>query len=424
MDKIRIGVLGVKRGTSMIYYCEHAQNAEVVAICDKWEEGLRKTEKELNDDRITFYTDFDEFINHDMDAVVLANYGNEHAPFAIRCLNRGLHVYSEVTACQHMKEAVELVEAVERSGKVYALGEQYCFMPATMEMKRLYQAGKIGELELADCEYAHDASGGWHRLTFGEPGHWRNYAYSTFYCTHSIGPILHATGLRPVSVTGFESYHNERRSSVGAKTASFGISMLTLNNGAIVKALNGNLRISTLWYCMYGSEGKLENSRSILKNGGISLLNAEFAEKGSHENYTREYYTPERPPLKGDFETANFNDHGGADYYCMQGFIDRIRGDENADYIDVYEAMDMTLPGMFAYRSLLQGGIPLDVPDLRDPAQRDLYRNDTTCTDPKAAGDMLVPAYSRGEVEIDPAVYERVKNNFIREMEDGTFQSE
>ena len=110
MDKIRIGVLGVKRGTSMIYYCEHAQNAEVVAICDKWEEGLRKTEKELNDDRITFYTDFDEFLNHDMDAVVLANYGNEHAPFAIKCLNRGLHVYSEVTACQHMKEAVELVE--------------------------------------------------------------------------------------------------------------------------------------------------------------------------------------------------------------------------------------------------------------------------------------------------------------------------
>ncbi len=425
MDKIRIGVLGVKRGTSMIYYCERAQNAEVVAICDKWEEGLRKTEKELNDDRITFYTDFDEFINHDMDAVVLANYGNEHAPFAIKCLNHGLHVYSEVTACQHMKEAVELVVAVERSGKVYALGEQYCFMPAPMEMKRLYREGKIGELEFADCEYAHDASPAWHRLTFGDPTHWRNYAYSTFYCTHSVGPIIHATGLRPVSVTGFESYLNDRRSSVGAKTASFGISMITLNNGAIIKALNGNLRRSTLWYCMYGSAGKLENSRSIVKNGGVARLYVELEERGhDDELVTRDNYIPKRPPLEGNFEETSFNDHGGADFYCMQGFINRIRGDENADYIDVYEAMDMTLPGMFAYRSLLKGGVPVDVPDLRDHAQRDLYRNDTTCTDPKAAGDMLVPAYSRGEVEIDPSVYDKVRANFIREMEDGTFAAE
>ena len=35
MKKVRIGVLGVYRGTSMIHYCKIADNAEVVAICDK-----------------------------------------------------------------------------------------------------------------------------------------------------------------------------------------------------------------------------------------------------------------------------------------------------------------------------------------------------------------------------------------------------
>lgn len=40
MKKIRIGVMGVYRGTSMINYCVAADNAEIVAICDKWEEGL------------------------------------------------------------------------------------------------------------------------------------------------------------------------------------------------------------------------------------------------------------------------------------------------------------------------------------------------------------------------------------------------
>ena len=48
-----------------------------------------------------------------MDAVVLANYANEHAPFAIRCMEEGKHVFSEVLPVQTMKEAVELIEAVE-----------------------------------------------------------------------------------------------------------------------------------------------------------------------------------------------------------------------------------------------------------------------------------------------------------------------
>ena len=32
-------------------------------------------------------------------------------------------------------------------------------------------------------------------------------------------------------------------------------------------------------------------------------------------------------------------------------------GERNADTIDVYEALDMFLPGLFAYRSILAGGI-------------------------------------------------------------------
>ena len=109
---------------------------------------------------------------------------------------------------------------------------------------------------------------------------------------------------------------------------------------------------------------------------------------------------------------------------AVGNFIDRVLGDEHADTVDVYEALDMTLPGLFAYRSLLQGGVPVDVPDLRDRATRERYRNDTLCTDPAAAGDMLVPPYSRGELEIDPSVYEKVRKKFLEEMEKGEFRPE
>jgi len=119
MKKVRIGVLGAYRGSSMINYCKRADNAEVVAICDKSPEALEAQRKIADGLNITFYENFEDFIKHDMDAVVLANYANEHAPFAIRAMKLGLHVFSEVLPCQTMKEAVELVETVEETGKIY-----------------------------------------------------------------------------------------------------------------------------------------------------------------------------------------------------------------------------------------------------------------------------------------------------------------
>ena len=71
----------------MITYCKNADNAEVVAICDKLPEVLEYRRGQSQGLNVAFYDNFDEFIEHDMDAVVLANYANEHAPFAIRALD-------------------------------------------------------------------------------------------------------------------------------------------------------------------------------------------------------------------------------------------------------------------------------------------------------------------------------------------------
>ena len=151
-----------------------ADNADVVAICDKWEEGL-KIQKELHKDLpITYYNNFEDFIQHDMDAVVLANYAHEHAPFAIKAMRAGKHVFSEVVPAQTLKEAVELIETVEETSMIYAYGENYCYMGGPYEMRRLYKEGEIGELEYAECEYIHNGETIWPSITYGEPDHWRN----------------------------------------------------------------------------------------------------------------------------------------------------------------------------------------------------------------------------------------------------------
>ena len=158
----------------MINYCKQADNAQIVAICDKSQEALESQKEKCEGYDITFYDNFDDFILHDMDAVVLANYANEHAPFAIRALKAGKHVFSELLPVQTMKEAVELVETVEQTGKIYAYGENCCFMAGPYEMCKLYKAGKIGEFEYGECEYIHNCEPIWPSITYGEETHWRN----------------------------------------------------------------------------------------------------------------------------------------------------------------------------------------------------------------------------------------------------------
>lgn len=411
MKKVKVGVIGIGRGMSMINYCEIAENALLVAICDKYAAGLEKAKSKINDENVTYYTDYDEFLNHDMDVVILANYANEHAPFAIKAMNKGFDVISEVLPCQCLKEAVELIETIEKTGKKYCYLENYCYMPAPIEMKRLYHEGKIGEIRYGECEYAHNCEPCWHDITYGEREHWRNHMYSTFYCTHSIGPIVHISGLRPVSVTGFEPPYNDASFRIGSCSAAYGVEMVTLENGAIIKSLHGNVYRDNIWYLVAGAKGSMESSRRIAQDGEVSRLYVSYDENEGD-------YAPEVPlsylPKGEDYRKARSFGHGGSDYYAMYNAINYIAGDESADVIDVYEALDMFLPGLFAYFSILDGGKPMAIPNLRNLEERNKYRSDTRCTDPKVAGNMLIPENRSGSPDIPDAIYDSVRDKWLQ----------
>ena len=55
----------------------------------------------------------------------------------------------------------------------------------------------------------------------------------------------------------------------------------------------------------------------------------------------------------------------GGDYFEIREFVDSIIQDTKPP-IDVYETLDMTVPGLISEASINQGGIPLPVPDFRE----------------------------------------------------------
>ncbi len=395
-DKCKIGVVGIGRGAMMFRYCRDADNAQLTAICDCWAEGLDRVKAELHDDTIAYDTDFETFLTRDIDVVVLANYATEHAPLAIRAMEAGKDVISEVLPVQNMAEAVALIECCERTGRTYCYAENYCFMLAPQEMRARCRAGELGEFEYGEGEYLHNCEPIWANITRGDPNHWRNHMSAFFYCTHSAGPILHITGLRPKRVIGLECPFNARMARMGARAGHTAVEMVTLENGAVFKSLHGvGCSRSSIWYSIYGSKGRIESAREDASHNDVSrvYLNLDGARICN--------YIPDAP--YGD--VAPKHGHGGSDFYCLHSAIDYIRGDRTADHVDVYEAIDMWMCGFFAYQSVLAGGVSQEIPDLRDPAQRDAYRTDRRCTDPKAAGDQLLPSYSQGNPEIPDEIY-------------------
>ncbi|OHE58801.1 MAG: hypothetical protein A2Y36_00830 [Treponema sp. GWA1_62_8] len=411
MDRrLKIGVFGAFRGMSMIKVLARHPQAELTAICDKSRELLDGCAKEsvLHGQKIALYESFDDFLAHDLDAVVLANYANEHAPFAIRVLESGRHALSEVLPVETLSQAVALVEAVERSGKVYAYAENYCYFPATMEMKKLYRSGRLGEFLHGEGEYVHDCESIWPSITYGEKDHWRNRLYSTYYCTHSLGPLLHITGNRPARVTGYETPNVPNMAKYGFRGGTSGMIVMQMDNKAVVKSLHGYLKRepSSIWYALYGTKGMVETDRW---DGGIERLH--LYEEGSASSDVASSYKP-KPAVDSALarETAG---HGGSDFYPVHFFLKKILGEAGGEEsIDVYQALDMSVPGILAYKSILDGNKPYDMPDFRNAADRDAWRDDTFCTNPRIAGGQLADQCSFGVPVISDEVYAEVRKKW------------
>ena len=389
-NRIRIGVVGVGRGMSM--GSRAIRGAEVVALCDTWEERLIEASKRLD---VTIYTDYDEFLGHDMDAVILANYFHEHAPFAIKALTAGKHVMSETAACHTLAEGVALVGAVEKSGLTYMFAENYPYMVFNQEMRRRYQKNDIGEFKYGEGEYVHPdppevklgRSCGW--------DHWRNWIPATYYCTHSIAPVMYITDTRPEKVNGFvipfdASDPSMTMSATVADTAATII--CRMDNGAVVKSLHGHLRGHGNYVRIHGNRGLMENCRHGEKNR-LRVWKEPWEKKRGEPTET--VYRPDFPVRHGE---ATRTGHGGGDFFTTYHFLEAIRTDKSP-YLDVYRGVDMSIAGIQAWRSVLDDSAPYEVPDFRKEAARRKYRNDHWSPDPGRAGKGQPPSSILGRFE-------------------------
>jgi predicted dehydrogenase len=374
---IRVGVVGVRRGETFLNMAPQV-GMELVAICDTWEDRLNKTGERLG---VATYTDFDAFLEHEMDAVVLANYFHEHAPYAVQALDAGMHVMSETAAVHTLAEGVELARAVERTGGIYMFAENYPYFAYNQEMRSRFQTGEIGEFRYGEGEYIHPGT-----RHFGadiSPGtnHWRNWIPATYYCTHALAPVMFITDTRPEKVNGLvipHDFDDPHLSSVRRMdTAS--IIMLRMDNDAVVKLAQVHLRGHGNYTRIHGNCGLMENARYGDRQQ-IVVRKDEF--DTADGKAVEEVYVPDFPVHA---ELAEKAGHGGGDFFTSYYFAEAIRTGEQP-YLDVYRGIDMSIVGVLAWRSALADGATVEVPDFRDETVRKLHEDDHWSPDPTRAG--------------------------------------
>jgi hypothetical protein len=128
---------------------------------------------------------------------------------------------------------------VERSGKVYAYAENYCYFAAHPGDEAPLRAGDLGEFTHGEGEYVHDCEAIWGDITYGERDHWRNRLYSCYYCKPQPWPDRDHHGTRPVRVVGFENPNVPNMWEWATPAAPAALLVMQMNNGATVKSLNG-----------------------------------------------------------------------------------------------------------------------------------------------------------------------------------------
>jgi predicted dehydrogenase len=366
--RIKLGIWGLGRGMSFFKTCE-ALNIDVVAGCDF---NLHLRENFSRSNPGAYVTDdADAFLKQDFDAVLLATYCPGHAPDAIRCLAAGKHVLSEVTAFFTMAEGVALVEAVEKSGKVYQMAENYPYGRANMWLARKWKEGLFGKLMYAEYEYVHEC-----RVlayTYGDgtpvmPGNqahsWRSWLNFHYYNTHSLGPVMYITGERPTRVTSLPGETVLAGYPMGAgehAMGGVGPSLIHMSGGGLVRNLMGATTNDSHHQRIWGTLGSAE--------GDDWNLSVRLGAQG------RSPKLKVVPSWDEMGELAAKAGHGGGDFWVLYHFAKQILEGVPGPF-DVYASADCTAQGILAYKSAKHNGQPFDIPDLRDKKQREAYRND------------------------------------------------
>jgi len=362
--KLRVGIVGAPRGGGYLSGFRAVSESEVAAMCDLNEQTLKESADHAG---VSLrYTNYEKMLDKaELDIVVVSTPMPFHAPQSIAALQRGIHVISEVPAATDLEQCWQLVQAVRASKAKYMMAENYCYMKPNVLVKVMAHAGVFGDLYYGEGGYVHELKG------LNEVTRWRRFWQTGIngntYPTHSLGPLLQWLRTRVATVTCTGSghhYKDPRGDEYGQEDST--TTLCKLENGGMVTLrldMLSNRPHNMVHYALQGTSGCYEAGRG---GGDEPHIWLKGRSKDDHSWQTLWDYETEFMPAiwRNPPEEAKRAGHGGGDYFQVREFVDSILNDTKPP-IDVFDALDFTVPGLISQESIRRGSVPLPVPDFR-----------------------------------------------------------
>ncbi|MFO0939786.1 MAG: Gfo/Idh/MocA family oxidoreductase [Pirellulales bacterium] len=285
----------------------------------------------------------------DVDVVHITSPNRHHLDQSLAALDAGKHVVCEKPLAMNSQETDRIVQAAERSGKVFAVNYNVRFYPAVLQMRDMVQSGQLGKIIHVNGAYMQDwllkqtdynwrllAQEGGELRAVGDIGtHWLDTV--TFILGQKVERLLadlstfHTTRQRPVGEV--QTFSNETPADVvpfEVDTEDFANILLHFSDGC-----RGNLAVSqvaagrksSIRIEIYGSPRALVGLENpdMLHLGRRDQANAVAMRNCSEFN-----------------QTQGFSDYPGGH---VEGFPDTFK----MLYRSIYSAIvDNQLDGLFA----------------------------------------------------------------------------
>ncbi len=207
--KVKVGIIGTGwiAGAHIEEY-KKMPDVEIVAGADLVEGKAEEFFKKYGIEGARCYNSHTELLEaeKDLDAVSICTYNATHAECAIAALEKGVNVLLEKPMCVTTEEAIEIMRAEKKSGKVLSIGFQPRLDPNMINVKNIVQSGVLG-----DIYYIQTGGGRRHGIptpfgtTFIQEDTGVIGAMGDIGC-YSLDMVLNAIGYpKPLTVTGYTS---------------------------------------------------------------------------------------------------------------------------------------------------------------------------------------------------------------------------
>ena len=357
---MRFGIVGTRRGSSLLKVLTHLPGACVAAVCDIRVELAEQVAEALGLPKA--YGSYPEMLDSgDVDAVYVATPPMVHAEQSMEALGRGIHVLSEVPAVHTLEEAPQLLRAAEDSDAVYRIAENMNYATPLRQVVAMAREGLLGDISYCYGNYLHELRDRW-KDEDGRPT-WRGtYPGSIQYCTHELGPILEILDDRVAGVSA----------SVPGQEPSDDLKPMFLTNVAVYHTRKGRLIVqrtdfqnagphSHHRFVIQGSRGVVEVVHGREKVGRYFVESEKDAGWQDLSLAPAPFSAPDESRLP---EWAASGGHGTLEYYMILDFLRAVDGKSKQGTCDIRRALDMSLPGIIAVQSIHQSGAKLPVPAL------------------------------------------------------------